>query len=158
MVRIRLLTAAYLFNNDHVLLLKRSKGRQLAADLWTGIGGHIEKDELNEPKMACLREIFEETGIHESKIKNLKLRYIILRKDKEEIRQHYIFWGNTSQWTTVDSDEGQLHWIPIADVTKLEMPLSVKYTFEHFLTEPNEQRIYIGTISGLEINWSQLLY
>lgn len=156
MIRMRLLTAAYLFNSNHVLLLKRSKERQLAADLWTGIGGHIENDELNEPEAACLREIFEETSICESKIENLKPRYIILRKEKDEIRQHYIYFGNTSQWTIVDSDEGKLHWVPLVDVTTLEMPLSVKYIFEHFLTRANEQRIFIGTINGLEINWSQL--
>ena len=156
MIRIRLLTAAYLFNSNHVLLLKRSKERQLAADLWTGIGGHIENGELNEPETSCFREIFEETNICESKIENLKLRYIILRKEKDEIRQHYIYFGNTSQWTTVDSDEGQLHWVPLADVTSLEMPLSVKYMFGHFLTRANEEQIFIGTINGLEINWTQL--
>lgn len=32
---------------------------------WTGLGGHFEPNEWNSPKSACLREIFEESGIRE---------------------------------------------------------------------------------------------
>lgn len=43
--------------------LKRSEDRSLAPNLWTGIGGHIEDNEHNAPQDACLRGIYEETGI-----------------------------------------------------------------------------------------------
>ena len=56
------------------------------------VGGHLEPFEINEPKIACLREIKEETGISAKIIKNLNLRYISVRNTGDEIRIHYIFW------------------------------------------------------------------
>jgi 8-oxo-dGTP diphosphatase len=63
------MTGAYLYNENKILMLKRSKERTLASNLWTGIdGGHIEANEYNNPKLACLREIYEETGIKSNEI------------------------------------------------------------------------------------------
>lgn len=58
-MNLRLMSTAF---GSRVLMLKRSPDRKLAPDLWTGVGGHIEPDEINDPKSACYREIYEETG------------------------------------------------------------------------------------------------
>ena len=92
-------------------MLKRPKEKALASNLWTGIGGHVEANEHNSPEESCLREIFEETDIRSNEIERLDLRYILLRRSKDEIRQHYIYFRNTSKMNFINSDEGTLHWI-----------------------------------------------
>ncbi|QHQ60211.1 NUDIX domain-containing protein [Anaerocolumna sedimenticola] len=63
MIKLRNMATAYLMNRNEFLLMKRAAGRNLAPGLWAGVGGHLEPEELNSPKEACLREIYEETGI-----------------------------------------------------------------------------------------------
>lgn len=49
MIRMRIMTGAYLFFDNKLLMLKRSKERTLASNLWTGIDGHVEANEHNSP-------------------------------------------------------------------------------------------------------------
>jgi len=75
----RLMTSAFLWHGSDVLLLRRSGSKTLHPNLWTGVGGHIEPDEVTTPDSACLREIVEETGITSKDLVGFHLRYIILR-------------------------------------------------------------------------------
>jgi 8-oxo-dGTP diphosphatase len=83
---------AFLKNSGCYLLMKCSSKRKIAPNVWSCIGGHMETYELNDPIKTCLREIKEETGITGEHIFNLKLRYIIIRRYKETIRQNYIYF------------------------------------------------------------------
>ena len=56
-------SGAFLKNNDRYLLIKRSPEKEIAPNVWSCIGGHMEKEEINDPLVTCLREIEEETGI-----------------------------------------------------------------------------------------------
>ncbi len=47
-------------------MMKKSGSRLYNSEFWSGLGGHLELNELNYPKQACLREIHEESGIQES--------------------------------------------------------------------------------------------
>ncbi|WP_461246058.1 NUDIX hydrolase [Treponema sp. R6D11] len=67
-------SGAFLKNGESYLLIKRSPTRTIAPNIWSCIGGHMEKDEINDPLEACLREVEEETGIKREHIYNLKLR------------------------------------------------------------------------------------
>lgn len=49
--------AAFLRHGDKYLLMKRAPNRKAAPDVWSGVGGHMECDELNDPQAACLREV-----------------------------------------------------------------------------------------------------
>jgi 8-oxo-dGTP diphosphatase len=89
------MTGAFLVNNDEVLMLKRSKNKKIAPGLWSCVGGHVEPHEYSSPESSCLREIEEETGLSRIDIENLTLRYILLRRIGDELRQHYIFFGET---------------------------------------------------------------
>ncbi|ALC85137.1 hypothetical protein AM499_04385 [Bacillus sp. FJAT-22090] len=157
MIRMRIMTGAYLFFDNKLLMLKRSKERTLASNLWTGIGGHVEANEHNSPEESCFREIFEETGIRENEIEKLELRYILMRRSKNEIRQHYIYFGNTLKNNFLNSDEGTLHWIDLSKILSLEMPLTVKYMLKHYINNPNEQSVFIGSVNQLKIEWSCLV-
>jgi 8-oxo-dGTP diphosphatase len=156
MITMRKMTGAYLFNDKKILMLKRSKERTLASNLWTGIGGHIETDEHSSPEKACLREIYEETGIKSNQIEQLELRYILLRRSQDEIRQHYIYFGKTSIGNFINSDEGELHWIDISDILHLEMPITVTHMLKHFLNNPNGQSVFVGSVNKSQMEWSRL--
>ena len=67
----RLVAGALLSCGNQVLMMKRSEHKALAPGVWSCIGGHLEPDEINTPSQACLREIWEETGIAPERIHNL---------------------------------------------------------------------------------------
>lgn len=62
---LRNMTSIYIMSNNKMLLLYRV-GSRVGGPSWRGIGGHFEKDELNNPKACVLRELFEEAGITEN--------------------------------------------------------------------------------------------
>ena len=45
MIKVRTMTAAFLFNKEAVLMLKRSENKKIAPGQWACIGGHVESDE-----------------------------------------------------------------------------------------------------------------
>ena len=55
--------AAFLKRKNEYLLMKRALNRKVAPNMWSSVGGHMENNEINAPQTACLRKIFEETGI-----------------------------------------------------------------------------------------------
>ena len=113
--------------------MKRSEKRKIAPGFWAGIGGHLEPDEINNPQATCLREIYEETGIHENNIDNLKLKYLILRRSQNEIRVNYIYFGNTKIREVVDTDEGKLYWVAKSDLFNREFTDTIRMTLAHYL-------------------------
>ena len=62
MITLRNGVAAFLQNNGSYLLMKRAENRGIAPGVWSGVGGHIEPNEINDPLAACYREIEEETN------------------------------------------------------------------------------------------------
>ncbi|MDR0999557.1 MAG: NUDIX domain-containing protein [Clostridiales bacterium] len=154
-------SGAFLKNNGCYLLMKRSSKREIAPNVWSCIGGHMETYELNDPIKTCLREIKEETGITEDHIFNLKLRYVIIRRYKETIRQNYIYFGETDKKESVDTEEGTLHWISEKDLLNREYTKTYMEMMKHYIDTPDpEERIIVG-ISGkgnnkLRMSWTIL--
>ena len=101
--------AAFLRRGNEYLLMKRADNRKVAPGVWSAVGGHMEYGELNDPQAACLREIEEETGITAAQIRNLTLRYVVMRRYRDVIRQTYIYFGETDAEPGVTTDEGKLH-------------------------------------------------
>jgi 8-oxo-dGTP diphosphatase len=150
MISLRLMTNAFILNGDKILLMKRANHKRLAPGLWTGVGGHIEPEEVNDPKGSCIREVIEETGLKESDIDDLRLLYIVNRNRNDEIRQQYIFFGSTLATEVFSNDEGELHWIDKSEILDLEMPLTIRCTLEHYLNTKDSQVIHIGTMTKSE--------
>lgn len=152
---------AFLENDGRLLLMKRAADRKLNPNYWSGIGGKIEPDELNDPHWACLREIWEETGIVSENIRNLELRYIITRRHEKRISQSYIYFGESKTDRVADTDEGKLYWIPKAEVVDKEYTPTYREMIKHYFS-PNADKanIFVGAVEnrngGLHINWSKL--
>lgn len=142
---LRNMTSVYLVDDQGILMLYRM-GSKIADKLYVGTaGGHFEKDELNDARACVLREMEEELGIHESNIKDLKLRYITLRLKNGEIRQNYYFFARLVQPRELTSNEGELQWYPYEAVKGLPMPVSAGFMMEHYLTQGRfTQELYAG--------------
>lgn len=87
------------------------------AGKWIGVGGHMEDGET--PDECILREIAEETGL---KVCGLKLRGIItfiLPDFGNELT--FLFTASTESDFVPPCPEGEMAWIPVGEVDKLEL-------------------------------------
>ena len=134
MIKLRNISAAFIFNGKDVLMLKTSPSKKLFPNLWTPVGGHIEADEFRDPLRACIREIYEETGIWEKELDNIALRYITVRRKDDEIRIQYIYFAETKVKTITNSDEGELFWVNKSSLQALEMSFVNKSVIEHYFS------------------------
>lgn len=160
-MEIRQMATAFIFNENKVLMMKKNRSSFVQFPFWSGLGGHIEADERNEPKRACVREIFEESGIEEHELEELKLKYILLRVKEEEIRQQFVYFGRTSRNHVISSDEGELHWVEKEHILQLPLSKIIHFTIEHYFMNPARSEITIGTISrdgedNPYMQWSEL--
>ncbi|WP_042122175.1 NUDIX domain-containing protein [Paenibacillus senegalensis] len=156
MIRMRLMTHAFLSNGNHTLMLKRAGSKKLAPNMWTGVGGHIEDGEQSNPELAVIREIEEETGITGLDLTTIELRYIMMRKVEDEIRQHFVYFAETSRSDFIPCDEGELSWIDTTKLLSLQLPLTIQKVLEHRVQHPASEDVFLGTILKESVQWSIL--
>lgn len=159
MYNLRNLTSVYVMSGNRFLLLYR-QGSRVVNDMWIGTaGGHFEQDELNEPRCCALRELNEETGLCESDIDNLRLRYITLRAVGGEIRQNYYYFAELKSGVdeNIKSNEGVLRWFNDDELSSLPMPHTSKFVTEHYLqTGCKTDSLYLGAVGENGIDFSVL--
>jgi 8-oxo-dGTP diphosphatase len=99
-------TLCFLTRNEHVLMLRRRFPPN--KDLWNGVGGRIEPGE--DPRAACLREVWEETGYQ---LENVHFAGV-LTWEGFEIPEGglYIYTAPAPQGEPSICDEGTLCWQP----------------------------------------------
>ena len=157
--KLRNMTAIYLFKGDKVLLLFKQGGR-VVSNVWTGsAGGHFEENELNDARACVLRELKEELGLGESDIENFSFRYVTLRSTNGEIRQNYYFFADLAETVNekLASNEGEVKWFPIEEISKLEMPFTAKYVIEHYcVTGRFTDKVYTGVTNKKGVEFIEL--
>ena len=156
----RVMTTAYLFNGDFVLLMERSPHRSYLLGVWSGIGGHVEVNEFGNFMSACFREIEEETGLKSNNVVSLNLKYVILRQRKSELSQQFIYVGSATTRQIGTTDEGTLHWIPSQHIFDYQMTDSNRLMLKHYLSHEQTDQIWVGVMHGDEgqpaIHWALL--
>lgn len=149
--KLRNMTSVYLSKGERMLLLFRQGGR-VVNNVWVGsAGGHFEEFELNDARACVLRELEEELGVKESKIENLCLRYITLRRTKGEIRQNYYFFADLKEDVDEElvSNEGICKWFAYSELEALKMPYTSKFVIEHYLKiGRTTKEMYVGAADG----------
>lgn len=132
--KLRNMTSIYLRQNGRMLLLYRI-GSRVVAPSWCGIGGHFEKDELNDAQTCVLREMQEEIGLTGDDLTDLRLRYVTLRLKKNEIRQNYYFFADVKPDVNVPMtcSEGQPKWFQPDELPLADMPHTARYVLKHYL-------------------------
>lgn len=155
-IKLRNMTSIYISKGDKMLLLYRQGGR-VVSDVWVGsAGGHFEEYELNNPKACVLRELKEELGLLEEHLKDMRLRYVALRRTNGEIRQNYYFFAELNDAVDAElekmlsSNEGRLKWFDKSEVKSLEMPITAKYVIEHYLDVGSKDDKLYGVITTLD--------
>ena len=134
-VKLRNMTSVYLVNDEGILCLYRI-GSRVANEMYVGsAGGHLEPEELNDPKKCVLREMKEELGLGESDVEGLTLRYITHRLKNGEIRQNYYFFARLKENWNLQSTEGNLRWVPYDEISLLKMPVSAKHMIMHYVND-----------------------
>ncbi|WNR45860.1 NUDIX hydrolase [Paenibacillus roseipurpureus] len=164
MITLRMMSTALLWNEkDELLMMKRALTRTLSPGLWAAIGGHLEPHEISLPRVACLREIREETGIEQNEIADLRLQYVLLRLNGQEVRQQFFYIGTTTVDPRIETSEGELHWIPRADVLNRPMPYIFRCLLQHYFTAGHTEHPWVGS-AGLDqltgdptVHWNPLL-
>ncbi|SDW23751.1 NUDIX domain-containing protein [Paenibacillus sp. CF384] len=146
-MELRQMATVFLFYDNHVLIMKKTSSRLYQHEFYSGLGGHLEPSELNDPKSACFREVQEESGIPEQNIHDLKLRYVLLRVKDGEIRQQFVYFGRTSDRQCVPSEEGELLWVEEAELLKLRTSQIIHFMLQHYFAHRQSEEVMVGTIA-----------
>lgn len=146
-MKLRQMATAFIEHSGKFAMMKKNQNQLFHFEFWTALGGHLEHHELNNPKEACVREIYEESGLQEADLIDLNLKYILLRKKEDEIRIQYVFFGRTDKPELTASDEGELHWIDEEKVFDLKISTIVRKMLEHFREHRADRHIYVGTFT-----------
>jgi len=153
------MVAVYIKDGAKYLLLYRI-GSRVVAPSWCGIGGHFERDELNEPKTAMLRELEEEVGLTEDALENICLRYVTFRLKNGEIRQNYYYFADLREGVQINMacGEGELRWVEADGLPFEEMPHTANYVMRHYAeTGKNNDVLYAGTSTGDGVVFHELV-
>ena len=99
-------TLCYIEHDDSYLLLHRTKKEHdFNKDKWIGVGGKFEDKE--SPEECLLREVKEETGL------------VTFVADDYPTEYMHLYSSADYTGALIDCDEGELEWMPKADVFQL---------------------------------------
>ncbi len=107
----------FVTRGEFILLIKGSPTKRLWANLYNGIGGHIEKGE--DILSAAKREFLEETGL---KLINPWLCAVItIDTGTPTGIGMYVYRGSASEGVLKPSSEGELEWIPYTQIHSIPL-------------------------------------
>lgn len=110
-------TLSLLIRGDELLLLQLRDTKAAWSGKLNGIGGHVERGE--NPYDSAKREILEETGI---RVERLSLVGVVAVDVSEAAGVGlYVYAGRSPTSELRGSPEGRPIWVPLADLTELEL-------------------------------------
>jgi 8-oxo-dGTP diphosphatase len=122
----------FIRHNDEVLLLKGAPNKRLWANLYNGVGGHMERNE--DPYQAAQREIFEETGLEMTALRLGGIVHVSLSSGPGVLI--LLFIGDTLDRGIRASKEGQLEWIRLDQLGDLPVIEDLPLILPRLLNAP----------------------
>jgi 8-oxo-dGTP diphosphatase len=123
----------FLRHGSDVLLLKGAPDKRLWANLYNGVGGHVEAGE--DVLTAARREVLEETGIELADLRLVAVATIEAGDPRLGILL-FVFTGWSPSRHTAASIEGSLHWVAAAEVPHLELVEDLAWLLPRILALP----------------------
>ena len=151
-------TLSFLRRENSVLLLKGAPDKRLWANLYNGVGGHIEQGE--DIFSAAKREILEETGLVPESL-YLCGTIIIDTGDYPGIGI-FVFTGESRLGRVKPSPEGVLEWVEPTTVFNLDLVNDLYELLPYVLTWKPTQKPFsalyksIKGTDGLSISFSAI--
>jgi len=139
----------YVRRGDRVLMLHRNSGKpdDYHSGKWNGLGGKLEADE--SPLEAAQRELREESGLDLplERFRSLgTLQFPNFKSHQAEDWLVFLFGaelpGDDPREPVRSGPEGDLHWVPVADL----LSLNLWPGDQHFLPHVLEREPISGTI------------
>ncbi len=111
-------TLCYIERDGRYLMLHRTvKENDVTGDNWIGVGGHFEADE--SPEECLLREVKEETGYT---LTSYRYRGIVTFVSGGGVTEYMsLFTADGFEGEPVPCDEGELEWVEIDEIPKLDI-------------------------------------
>lgn len=127
-------TLCFVRNGSDILLMKRAPHKRVFPNQYNGLGGHIERDE--DPYSGSQREILEESGL---RVHHLRLRaiYNIDAGQTTGILLFVFTALSSTRDTHSNAAEGTLHWIPVTQLSELDMVEDLPLILPRILTMPD---------------------
>lgn len=111
-------TLCYIEQDGKYLMLHRTvKENDVNQDKWIGVGGHFEADE--SPEECLLREVKEETGYT---LTSYRFRGLVTFVSGNGVTEYMsLFTADGFEGEPIPCDEGELEWVDIAKIQKLNI-------------------------------------
>lgn len=111
-------TLCYIERDGKYLMLHRTvKENDVNQDKWIGVGGHFEADE--SPEECLLREVKEETGYT---LTSYRFRGLVTFVSGNGVTEYMsLFTADGFEGEPIPCDEGELEWVDIAKIQKLNI-------------------------------------
>ncbi|MGF0017960.1 NUDIX hydrolase [Sporofaciens sp. SGI.106] len=111
-------TLCYIERDGKYLMLHRTvKENDVNQDKWIGVGGHFEADE--SPEECLLREVKEETGYT---LTSYRFRGLVTFVSGNGVTEYMsLFTADGFEGESIPCDEGELEWVDIAKIQKLNI-------------------------------------
>lgn len=145
---IEIYTVTFLRCGELFLLLQRSSQKSFAPLRWTGLGGHVEANELYSIRSSALREVWEEAGIAEKDITHFALRRALLtNRPGSSLGVIFYFTGLLHEPVQPSCPEGDLFWLTANEFEKIDIIETTRPVLtclvEDMQTDPQGNRMVI---------------